>query len=142
MGYAPKLEVINHPVIGKMMIGLSGSTRGSTLMIAQLESDTIKQVDDYDTKMIYGVGIDSAKNVYNIYGDAYCVIEHPNNVLCVTGSAWEFLLGAMRAGASAERAVDLAITFRSDVGGSVDSLVWAEVFKDYQNERFKDDPPY
>lgn len=141
-GYTPKLYTVEHPIIGKMIVGFCGTTRGMSLMISQLEKDIIKQVDDYDVKMIYGIAIDSAKNVYNIYGDGYCVIEHAKNSICVTGSAWEFLLGAMRAGASAERAIDLAITYRSDVGGSVDSLHWVEVFKGYDHERFNDDIPY
>lgn len=141
-GYATKLDVINHPVIGKMMIALSGSTRGSTLLTSQLESNTIKQVDDFNVLSPYGVGVDSAKNLYAIYGDAYCVIEHPHNKFMTGGSAWEFLMGALCAGASAERAVGLALEHRTDAGNSCQKLVWAEVFKEHQHERFDDDIPY
>ena len=141
-GYCSKLEIINHPIIGKMMIALCGSTRSSTLFVSQLESNIIKQVDDCDPKMIYGIGIDSAKQAYNIYGDGYCVMEHPRNVFMTGGSAWEFLMGALRAGCSAERAIGLAMEHRTDAGNECQKLVWAEVFKDHENERFNNDIPY
>lgn len=141
-GFCSKLEVINHPIIGKMMVAYCGHTRGITLMSKQLETDTIKQIDDYETRSVYGIGVDSAKNVYSIYGDAYCVLEHPKNKVMACGSAWEFLYGAMFAGACAERAIGLALEHRTDAGNVCETLVWADVFKGYQNERFDDDIPY
>lgn len=141
-GYATKMDVINHPIIGKMMVALSGSVRGSTIMMKQLETDTVKQVDDYEVLSVYGIAIDSGKNVYNIYGDGYCVIEHPKNQFMASGSCYEFLYGAMYAGCSAERAIGLALEYRTDAGNDCQTLVWAEVFKDYQNERFNEHPPF
>lgn len=141
-GYCSKLQIINHPIIGKMMIAMSGHTRGSSLMVSQLESNTIKQVDDYDCQSVYAIGVDSAKRLYSIYGDAYCVMESTKNKVMACGSCWEFLFGAMLAGACAERAIGLALEHRTDAGNECETMVWAEVFKGYENERFNDDIPY
>ena len=141
-GYATKMDVINHPIIGKMIVALSGSVRGSSLMIAQLEGNVVKQVDDYEITSVYGIAVDSAKNVYNIYGVGYCVIDHPMNQFMASGSCYEFLYGAMYAGCSAERAVGLAMEFRTDAGIECQKLVWAEVFKGYEHERFNGGTPF
>jgi hypothetical protein len=141
-GHSSKLSVINHPIIGKMMVALCGSVRGSSLMIDQLESNTVAKVNDYDVTCVYGIGVDSGKNVYNIYGDGYCVIEDRRNRFMASGSCYEFLYGAMFAGLSAGEAIELAIEHRTDAGNICETLVWSEVFKGYENERYHEDPPY
>lgn len=141
-GYSIKMEIVEHPIIGKMIVALCGTVRGSSLLFKQLETNTIKQIDDYDVVNVYGIAVDSKKNVYNVYGDGYCVIEHPKNQFIASGSCMDFLYGAMYAGASAERAIGLAMEYRTDAGNECQKMVWAEVFKGYENERFNDDIPY
>ena len=134
-GYASKLAMVNHPIIGKMMVALSGTIRGSSLMIEQLEQNIVKQVDDYDVQSVYGIGVDSGRNVYSIHGDGYCLMDHKLNPFMAGGSCWEFLYGAMYAGASAERAIGLALEHRTDAGNDCQKLSWVEVFGELEDER-------
>lgn len=142
-----KAHVIDHYKLGRCLFALSGNEKASSRVKYLLEQGSeIKPgvaVYDLDPTCLYGMLIDSNKRVYDVYGDATIgPASHTLQKFATSGSAWEFLLGAMCAGACAERAIGLAEEHRTDVGFGCTALNWDEVFADYEDERPNNDIPF
>ncbi|WP_211259219.1 hypothetical protein, partial [Dyella japonica] len=67
----------------------------------------------------YGVGVTQGLVVYPIYGDGKLGLPDTNEFIA-EGSAFEFLMGTMAAGCSAEEAVRLACHYCDSCGQGVD----------------------
>lgn len=131
-----KAVIVEHHKLGRVMFALSGNIKASQQVIRVLEGKDYQEpgkgVFDLEPNASYGLMIDCEKNVYDVYGDAtFSPASHVLDTFSANGSAWEFLLGAMAAGANAEQAVALAELHRTDVGFGSTVLNWEEVFRDY-----------
>lgn len=139
-----KAVVIEHHKLGRVMFAMSGNIKATEQVIRVLRGNDHqepgKPIFDLDATANYGLMIDCEKNVYDVYGDGtFGPAIHVLETFTANGSAWEFLLGAMAAGASAERAVELAEKHRNDVGFGCTVLNWNEIFRDYKKIQQEDE---
>lgn len=134
-----KLFVIEHHKKGRCMFAMSGNVKATTHMVKVLEGSMFQEVGkgvlNLEAESVYGILVDSERKVYDVYGDGVIgPASHELDKFAANGSAWEFLLGAMCAGACAAKAVTLANEYRTDSGFGVSQLNWKEVFADYNKQ--------
>ena len=134
-----KLSVIEHHKLGRCMLAMSGNVKATQHMVKVLEGSMFQEVGkgvlNLEAESVYGILVDSERKVYDVYGDGVIgPASHELDKFVANGSAWEFLLGAMCAGACAAKAVTLANEYRTDSGFGVSQLNWKEVFADYNKQ--------
>lgn len=119
------------------MFAMSGNVKATQHMVKVLEGSAFQEVGkgvlNLEAESVYGILVDRERKVYDVYGDGQLGPAcHELDKFAANGSAWEFLLGAMCAGACAAKAVTLANEYRTDSGFGVSQLNWKEVFADYK----------
>lgn len=70
----------------------------------------------------FGILVDSYGHAFNVFGNGH--LERILAPFAGDGSATQFLYGALAAGASADKAVQLAVQMRGDAGIGVDAFEW------------------
>lgn len=125
-----KVEAVNIAGMGHCLVVLSGTVHGCESLVNHLTMSRYssgKLFEGMEASSRYGIAIDSKMKVYPVFGDGY-VGRADFNEFIAEGSAFEFLMGAMSAGASAKEAVELACKYCNYCGGDVYTVDVGEWF--------------
>ncbi len=112
---AKKYHKVKVPGMGVCVLVMSGYVYGEEVILEQLASTskgTGQSTGDMQPQSRYGFLITKDLHVHGVYGDGRVGLrEHHDNTFFAEGSAFQFLMGAMAAGMSAESAVNLACEY-------------------------------
>lgn len=133
-GVSKKIHKINVHLYGLCLVAMSGFVYGEEVILGQLRTNSSGKGEDIgqmqrDSR--YGFLITKEMKVHAIYGDGRVGMEeHYENHFIAEGSAFQFLMGAMAAGASAREAVALACDYCDSCGQGIDTVDVREALKD------------
>lgn len=116
-----KIQAVHIPGIGDCLVVLCGTVHGCENLMNHLtmySSSAGKPFEGMEASSRYGIAVDSRMTAYPVFGDGYVGAADFNEFIA-EGSAFEFLMGAMSAGASAKEAVELACKYCNYCGGDV-----------------------
>ena len=123
---ADKHKRITIPGFGDCFVCMSGFVYGEEVVFEMLETTTKgtgADIGDMRCQSRYGFLITKDLHVHGIYGDGRVGMrEHHENKYFAEGSAFQFLMGAMAHGASAEEAVRLACELCDGCGQGVNVI--------------------
>lgn len=116
-----KVHKVDIPGVGLCLVAMSGKIRPVMDIIEHLRITACGRKEpfsDLNPDSRYGIAITQNLVVYPIYGDGKLGLMDKNEFIA-EGSAFEFLMGAMAAGCSAEEAVTLACVHCDSCGQGV-----------------------
>lgn len=119
-----KIKPLEIPGFGRCLVALSGTVHGVENLFNFLKTScdgADRPFEGMETASRYGIVVDYKLRVYPVFGNGY-IGEQDHNPIVAEGSAFEFLMGAMCAGASAEEAVRLACEHCNYCGGEVEVM--------------------
>ncbi|HAG6428517.1 TPA: hypothetical protein HFD65_003301 [Escherichia coli] len=126
-----KVHRVDIPGIGLCLVAMSGKLRPVTDIIEHLSvtpNGRKEPFSDLNPDSRYGIAITQDLVVYPIYGDGKLGLPDTNEFIA-EGSAFEFLMGTMAAGCSAEEAVRLSCEYCSSCGQGVNFYDVAHTLK-------------
>ena len=116
-----KVHTISIPGIGLCLVAMSGKLRAADDIVEHLQTTSRGRKEpfsDLNPDSRYGIAVTQELVVYPIYGDGKLGLPDTNEFIA-EGSAFEFLMGTMAAGCSAEDAVQLACVYCDSCGQGV-----------------------
>jgi hypothetical protein len=117
-----KVHTVNIPGIGLCLVAMSGKLRPVDDIVEHLKTTVRGRKEpfsDMNPDSRYGIAVTQDLVVYPIYGDGKLGLPDTNEFIA-EGSAFEFLMGTMAAGCTAEEAVRLACHYCDSCGQGVD----------------------
>ena len=133
-GVSKKAHKIQVDRLGTCLVVMSGFVYGEEVILEQLHNNSRgigQDIGSMQRDSRYGFLVTNELKVHTIYGDGRVGLEeHHDNGFIAEGSAFQFLMGAMAAGASAREAVALACEFCDSCGQGIDVYDVKEVLKD------------
>ena len=123
-GVSRKIHKVEVHYFGTCLVAMSGFVYGEEVILNQLRTNSSGKGEDIgqmqrDSR--YGFLITKGMKAHAIYGDGRVGMEeHHENTFIAEGSAFQFLMGAMAAGASAREAVALACEYCDSCGQGID----------------------
>lgn len=134
-----KIEVIHVHNIGPCVVALAGKIRATDAMKEHLKTTQGARSEPFptcDPCSRYGIAVSRDLKVYPIFGDGH--IGAPDlSPFVAEGNAFDFLMGAMAAGASARYAVELACEHCDGVGRGMNFYDVVDMLDIYINEQAK-----
>ena len=123
-GVARKIHKIDVNQFGTCLVVMSGFVYGEEVILNQLRTNDKgcgQDIGQMQRDSRYGFLITKEMKVHAIYGDGRVGMEeHHENHFIAEGSAFQFLMGAMAAGATAKEAVTLATEYCDSCGQGID----------------------
>lgn len=113
-----KVHTVNIPGIGLCLVAMSGKLRPVDDIVEHLKTTSRGRKEPFSDSR-YGIAVTQELVVYPIYGDGKLGLPDTNEFIA-EGSAFEFLMGTMAAGCTAEEAVRLACHYCDSCGQGVD----------------------
>ena len=116
-----KVHTVNIPGIGLCLVAMSGKLRAVDDIVEHLKTTSRGRKEPFSDLIPdsrYGIAVTQELVVYPIYGDGKLGLPDTNEFIA-EGSAFEFLMGTMAAGCTAEEAVQLACQYCDSCGQGV-----------------------
>lgn len=122
-GVAKKIHKIEVHRYGLCIVAMSGFVYGEEIILEQLRTNISgrgENIGEMQRDSRYGFLVTKGLKVHPIFGDGRVGMEeHQENQFIAEGSAFQFLMGAMAAGASAREAVALACDYCESCGQGI-----------------------
>lgn len=133
-GVSKKIHKMNVHQHGPCLVAMSGFVYGEEIILEQLRTNSSgrgENIGEMQRDSRYGFLVTKKLTVHPIYGDGRVGMEeHHENNFIAEGSVFQFLMGAMAAGASARAAVSLACDYCDSCGQGIDAVDVREALKD------------
>ena len=133
-GVANKAHKVYVDRFGVCLVAMSGFVYGEEVILDQLRTNSRgigMDIGQMQRDSRYGFLITKEMKVHAIYGDGRVGMEeHHENSFIAEGSAFQFLMGAMAAGAGAREAVALACEYCDSCGQGIDAIDVKEFLND------------